>query len=431
VKAAINFLTLALLLGFNLAQAQPEPTAWVVNSLGETLSNVNLNSGQVTLNALMLGDSPNDLVITGTTGYVVNSLSNHVQTINLITQTTTGTIEIYRGINPWSIALDGDGLGFVPNFLTGNVSVLDLEAGSEIDAINVGGAPESACVFANSIFITDVNYDMGSGTFGPGRLHAYSLPDLIFRGTVEVGTNPQVVKPGPDGLLHVVCTGNYAAIPGQVDLVDAGALTVETSIPIGGSPGSLAFSSDYIAYLGAGGWGGGGAVLSYDAQTHQILHSAENAIPVPSAAMGIAVTSSDHVLVCCFPTDQIAELDSEGNSLRIFGVGDGPVTLAVWEPPSAVKPPISGDMSFNLSWNFPEPFNSSTTIVYTILAPAPVTLKVFDLSGRMWENRALGFQPVGENRLSFKPPFTVGSGILFYSLQSGRWITSGFMIYMK
>ncbi|TKJ40446.1 hypothetical protein CEE37_09020 [candidate division LCP-89 bacterium B3_LCP] len=302
--------------------------AWVVNSLGGTLSKVDLTSGAVTVNAITVGDAPNDIVIDDSEAFVVNSLSDNVQVIDLDSEQSTGTIEIYQGINPYSIALDDESRAFVTNLMTGNISVLDLATGVEIDTLQTGTALQGICISGDFLYFTDINLDMVNFTYDVGELFIFSLQTLTFVGVVEVGINPQAVKMGPDGNLHVICTGDYAGIPGQIDVVDPAAQAVIQTIPVGGTPGSVAFTSNGTAYVGAAGWGTDGKVYSYDANSYQVFHDDTNPIAVPSAAMGVAVIDDDHILVCCFSTDQLVELDSSGNIINTFDVGDGPVAVA-------------------------------------------------------------------------------------------------------
>lgn len=305
------------------------PTAWVVNSSARTLSRIDLATDSVTVNVLSIGQLANDIVISGSTAYVVNSGDNNIQIINLATAQTIGTIEITLGSNPYSIILDGSGHAYVPNLMTGNVSVLDLNTHQEVDTLNVGVAPEGACIYQNELYITDIN--SVNWVLGQGYVYAYSLPALNRLAAIPVAMNPQAIVPGPDGLLHVVCTGDYTTIAGQIQVINPATHTVVDSIATGGTPGSLAFRSQK-AYVGAGGWGSEGYVYSYNGLTHQLLNSSANPITVPSGAYETCVTSTGRVLVCCQGADQVAELDSTGTLVHTFAVGDGPVAIAVWEP---------------------------------------------------------------------------------------------------
>jgi streptogramin lyase len=335
-------ITAVLILGLYLSSCEKDkapnqpitpttaPAAWVVNTLANTLSRVDLTTDSVAVNILSLGQVANDIVISGSIGYIVNSGSNQVQIINLETGQTPGVIEIYLGQNPYSIALDGNQKAYVTNLLTGNISRLDLITNLEDTAVSAGVSPEGVCVYQNKLYITDTN---NSGppnySYGQGRVWVYSLPNLTFADTIHVAMNPQTVKPGPDGNLHVVCTGDYNAIPGQVQIINPATMTVVDSIAIGGTPGSLVFNSQNIGYLGAGGWVTEGYVLSYNGLTHQILHSAANPITVALGAYGVCVTPEGHLLVCCQGDDQVVELDENGENPHTYNVGDGPAAIAV------------------------------------------------------------------------------------------------------
>lgn len=310
---------------------QSASTVWVVNSLGESLSKVELDSGQVVTNAILLDSAPNDIVISGNLAYVVNSLSNNVQVFDLALEQTVGTIEILKGINPYYIALDNQQRAFVSNWMTGNVSVLDLQSGLESDAITTGGVPQGLCVVDSMLFVTDVNFDMGSSTYGPGRLLAFSLTSLELVNSLEVGTNPQTVVLGPDEKLHVVCTGIIGTGTGRIDIVDPQTLTLERSISIGGSPGALAFNSQHVAYLASVAMAGEGRLLTYDALTYAVLNGTSNPIVLPSSVMDVACTADDHIFAACFNTDELVELDENNTIVREFTVGHGPIALALAE----------------------------------------------------------------------------------------------------
>jgi len=332
----VGFILLALLIS-GCSSTTDSPfvpsgrTAWVVNSLGESLSKVNLDSGEVAVNAVPTDAAPNDIAILGNRAYVVNSTSNNVQILDLSTEQTLGTIEILKGMNPYYIVIENAQRAFVSNWLTGNVSVLDLESEAETDTIMTGGVPQGLCVSSDRLFVTDINLDLQNFTYGPGRLLAYSLATLDFVDEVEVGTNPQIVELGPDGNLHVVCTGDFGAVTGQVYIVDPQTLTIELTINIGGSPGSLVFNSLHVAYLGSVAWAGEGWLLTYDSITHQIIHDAANPIVLPSSAMDVACSQDDHIFAACFNTDQLIELGENDGIVQTYTVGDGPIAVAIDE----------------------------------------------------------------------------------------------------
>ncbi|RJP73633.1 MAG: hypothetical protein C4524_14035 [Candidatus Zixiibacteriota bacterium] len=305
-------------------------SAWVVNSLSSTLSRVDLDSGDVTVNVLSLGTFANDIAVSGTMAYVVNSGDNQIQIVDLTTGQTDGTIEILLGMNPWAIAVDGSQRGYVTNYLTGNVSVLDLVSRQESDTLVVGTSPEGVCIHQDVLYVTDVN--LVWPVYGQGYVHAYSLPDLDHVAVIPVATNPQVVLPGPDGMIHVVCTGDFGAVTGQVQLIDPATHSVVDSIALGEYPGSLAFSQG-VGFLGYSRLDGTGAILSYDVFARQVLRGADNPIPVNSGVWDVVATPEGRLLACCFGADQVVELETDGTVVATYDVGNGPQAVGVAELP--------------------------------------------------------------------------------------------------
>ena len=71
---------------------------------------------------------------------------------------------------------------------------------------------------------------------------------------------------------------------------------------------------------------------------------------------------------------------------------------------------------FALLGNYPNPFNPTTTIRFAMPEEALVTLKVYDLLGRMVTEKALGRQAAGVQEVSFDAA-RIGSGVYFYRLE--------------
>jgi hypothetical protein len=91
---------------------------------------------------------------------------------------------------------------------------------------------------------------------------------------------------------------------------------------------------------------------------------------------------------------------------------------------------ISAPKSYELSQNFPNPFNPSTTIRYQIPKPGLVTLKVYDILGR--EVTTL----VNENKIEGSYDFSFNasqyaSGVYIYQLRVNDFVASKKMIMLK
>jgi serine protease AprX len=90
--------------------------------------------------------------------------------------------------------------------------------------------------------------------------------------------------------------------------------------------------------------------------------------------------------------------------------------------------------NFELAQNFPNPFNPSTTIKYEIKEGGFVTLKVYNLLGNLVatlvdENQPAGTYYVNFNINSERTPLP--SGVYFYRLQIGDFVSTKKMVVMK
>jgi hypothetical protein len=101
--------------------------------------------------------------------------------------------------------------------------------------------------------------------------------------------------------------------------------------------------------------------------------------------------------------------------------------------PTGVSDPIKANQ-YSLSGNYPNPFNSSTRIQYTLGIADFVSLKVFDVLGQDVATLVNGFQDAG----TYTVPFSVagntlssGSSVYFYRLEVGPSGSTKKMILVK
>ncbi|HNY92997.1 MAG TPA: T9SS type A sorting domain-containing protein, partial [bacterium] len=86
---------------------------------------------------------------------------------------------------------------------------------------------------------------------------------------------------------------------------------------------------------------------------------------------------------------------------------------------------------FNLSQNFPNPFNARTTITYTLPHAAAVDLRIHDLNGREIKVLLDGQKmSAGEHSLAIDTT-QWPSTIYFYTLRSGSWSETRKMVMIK
>ena len=85
---------------------------------------------------------------------------------------------------------------------------------------------------------------------------------------------------------------------------------------------------------------------------------------------------------------------------------------------------------FLLSQNFPNPFNSSSIIKYSIPKSSQVTLKIFNTLGQEIETLVNEEKPVGTYELNWNAA-NLPSGVYFYRLQAGDFVQTRKMILLK
>jgi hypothetical protein len=86
--------------------------------------------------------------------------------------------------------------------------------------------------------------------------------------------------------------------------------------------------------------------------------------------------------------------------------------------------------TFGLDQNFPNPFNPTTNIRYSIVKTSQVTLKVFDLLGRQVRTLVHNMQAPGQYAVTFNAQ-DLASGVYFYRLQSGDMSITKKLVLMK
>ncbi len=86
--------------------------------------------------------------------------------------------------------------------------------------------------------------------------------------------------------------------------------------------------------------------------------------------------------------------------------------------------------NFELMQNYPNPFNPVTKIKYIIEAPGLVTLKVFDMLGNEVEVLVNEVKTAGSYEIDFDAS-GLSSGVYFYRLNAGNFISLRKMVYLK
>lgn len=130
-----------------------------------------------------------------------------------------------------------------------------------------------------------------------------------------------------------------------------------------------------------------------------------------------------------------ATLYANGNSVNFNGNSAGDEwnfapnkTIVVSTTSSA--PMQSRPVGFELAQNFPNPFNPSTTIQFTLPQDDAVRLKVFDASGREVQTLVSGRTSRGSHTVSFNAA-NLASGVYLYRLETSTFSETKKMLLVK
>jgi hypothetical protein len=86
--------------------------------------------------------------------------------------------------------------------------------------------------------------------------------------------------------------------------------------------------------------------------------------------------------------------------------------------------------AFSLEQNYPNPYNPSTTIIYTLNSNGKVHLSVYDLLGKEVSVLVNGVQTQGKHEVIFSGN-SLSNGVYFYRLQTDKEVITKKMTLMK
>ncbi len=402
---------------------------YVVNGLDESLGWVNYQTGQHAAQAVTLGNIPNDVLVTDASVFVINSGYGTVQEIDRQNLRTLREIPVSGAVNPWAAALLPNAKLAVSASVSGTLSVIDLTSGSVETTFYAGVGTQSVAVYDDILYV--LNTGVSFPEFGQGVLKRYSVQDLAFLDSVVIGVNPQgMVKIGNE--LHVACTGNYTNVTGSIHIIDLVSMNAEAVLDVGGMPASLSAQGDWV-YVAAGGWGNAGHVFRYNATTREVLNDSSNPILCGVGATDIEAMPGGLFAVTCFGEATLEVRSGEGGLVASYFMSAGPGALAaLWET-SNVDPHCAPlPQEFRVLTAFPNPFNSSVTLVTGTFAGFRGVVDVYDVLGRRVAELAVS---EGQNLVQWVPgaagPEEVSGGTYYARLRDENRTTAIRVVYLK
>ena len=102
-------------------------------------------------------------------------------------------------------------------------------------------------------------------------------------------------------------------------------------------------------------------------------------------------------------------------------------SLVKYEP---IQQPPEKPETYALYQNYPDPFNSSTTIRYTVPVPCFVSLEIYNILGERVTTLVDEPQAPGVYQMSWQPD-RLASGVYAYRLQAGEYVEVRRMVLLR
>ncbi len=265
------------------------------------------------------------------------------------------------------------------------------------------------------------------------------------------------IKNIPTGLNRIkLCEALFYTVPGPKMLWEFQELGYDYSIDYNGRIGEKPIRWDYLKNADRLRLFKVTKAIIHLKTTNDIFNTTNFSTNLTGAVKSVTLLSSSQNVVAIGNFDVVSQNAStssfpytgtwydylSGNEVNITST---PISLAPGEfhiytskqlpvPDTAVVTDIKENnfsvKTFNLYQNYPNPFNPSTTINYQIPKSSFVTLKIYDVLGREVANLVNNEKQAGQYNVTFNAS-KFSSGIYFYRLQAGDFISTKKMILMK
>ncbi len=299
--------------------------------------------------------------------------------------------------------------------ITGNIGISPA-ASTYITGFSL--IADATNVFATSSLVTGKIYASNYATPTPSNLTT-AIGDMRTAYTDAAGRTPT-----PSGAFLNVGAGEIGGqtlVPGLYKWTTG--VTISTNVTLSGG------TNDVWIFQIAGNLAeaNGAKVMIGSAQARNIFWQVAGQVTIGTTA------DFKGVILC----QTLIALNS-GATLEGRALAQTAVTLdanAITDPGVATGiASVVAPKGFDLSQNYPNPFNPSTTIRYSLEKAGMVSLKVYNVIGQEIGTLVNGFQAAGSYSVLFNSKdgkVSLGSGVYFYRLDAGSFVSIRRMILMK
>jgi len=303
--------------------AAPRLAMYVMNGLGKTIDQVDLETLKVTPSVMTTGLYPNQLLTLGKLTYLVNSGDHNLIKLDLRARKTLDTFNLPNGSNPMTLeVIEGD-KALVVNYESADVAFVNLaskavEATLDLPKGQPGGG---VAIASGKAYVAAVDATYGGPEVDYAPTYTFSgvyVIDLATRTLAKTiafdaaDANPLNVSVSPEGKIFVGIKDGLAVIDPATD-------TVIESISFGTQVGSVQYVNATKAYGSV--YSG---LVSFNPSTRQVLRGTEQAIAVEGAGSFKIFRNAAYVTNFAKDTVTVVDLATEAASGSPIPVGDGP-----------------------------------------------------------------------------------------------------------
>lgn len=294
----------------------------------------------------------------------------------------------------------------------------------------------------------------GDIAFGPdgtifisyGGLSAYTREDSIFTNTAHTDNGGGYIAVAPDGTIFQASDDSLWAWT-----YDGSSFTNTAQIDISLDAADVAVGADGTVFLALAtrdrGWWDNTNLSAYTFNGTSFTNTANIVVGGEDNSAIKVEVGPDGTIFLANGTDGLRAYNYDGGSFTntahlddivpiddiavssdetIFLVSDGGLyAYAYTKNPTSIDVRASKlPTQFELMQNFPNPFNPTTTIEFSLPQSSFVTLKVYNLLGKEVATVLKAHKPVGQHTVSFDAS-GLASGLYYYTLTAGPATGSG------
>ena len=333
-----------------LAITQNGPFAYVANNGSDTVSVINIPTGQVS-DSILVGSGPWGTAISPdqTQVYVTNNQGNNVSVINAASGSVVATIPVQS--SPLGVSFTPDGKEvYVVNGSSNTVSVINPATQTVITTVPVQNSPVGVAMAltSNGAFAYVTN-------FASNTVSVIAETTNTVVQTIPVGTGPRWVTVSPNSALAYV----ENAGSNNVSVISVATNKVTATIPVGTSPVGAAFTPDnstvYVANSGSNN------VSVIDTQSGTVIDTVSGFSNPVQVAL---TTDGTSAYVTNQNANTLSVIVTDNNTIAgTVQVGNAPIGVAIAEAPQQTL-----QITQPLSPTQPNPFNFGSN-TYTVQYP--------------------------------------------------------------